>query len=270
MSDHKKYYNKYKKYKNKNKHMLNNIPTITVPKNTLLFRVVNEPVTDYAGVKLTHDIVNDIYNDKVNSYCIPKEYNVFFYTSPFIVDGLPQWFSSFKTIEVYAVNYDIKILSMIGNSKYNRSIRTTDNGVATSCNKITDSCLKSGRYYDLCLTEQLIKSRSDVLGWTAITKNDAKKFMKEYDNFDQDVKKYVQVGKDNRGVVGPVEIALYPLKKRKDNNVFISDVDTWLKQKDNFNYRHIITLDRDKKKIIEFMDRYAELNENTKFYEYKL
>ena len=264
-----KYYNKYKKYKKKNKHILNNIPTITIPKNTLLFRVVNEPITDYVGIKLTHDIVNDMYKDKVDSYCIPKEYNVFFYMSPFIVDGLPIWFESFKNIEIYILNNDIKVLSMIGNSKYNRSIRITKKEIATSCDKIKDSCIKIGRHYDLCLTEQLIKSRPDILGWTAITKNDAKKFMKEYSNFDQDKKKYVQLGKDNRGIEGPIELAIYPLKKRNNNNVFINDVNNWLKQ-DTFNYKHIITLERDKDKIIKFMNKHAKLNVNTKFYEYKL
>lgn len=270
------HYNKYIKYKKKNKKLMNKIkdtiPFIIVPKNTLLFRVVHDSITDFVGVKLTKENISEYEknNDNIGKYCIPKEYNVFFYLSPFVADGMPEWFSEFKNIEIYATNYDIKVLSLIGNSRYNRSMRYTSD-LATSCDKIDDSCI-SGRYYDLCFSQIMIKKYPEIMGWISVTRNDAKKFMNQLENGDlkdPDVKKYIHLTKDNRGVIGPAEIALYPLKKRINENKYIKDVDKWINNNE-FNYRHITKLPRDKQKIIEFMEQYSIFNEKTKFYEYRV
>ena len=51
------------------------IPTITIPKNTLLFRASKHLESDFVGVD-------------VGKLCIPPNYNVFFYYTPFAVDSV--------------------------------------------------------------------------------------------------------------------------------------------------------------------------------------
>jgi hypothetical protein len=69
--------------------------TFTIPKNTLLFRVVDNYKTDLFGVNLD------------NKSCIPFNYNIFFYFDPYTIDFIPQWYKNTKKIEVYATNEDI-------------------------------------------------------------------------------------------------------------------------------------------------------------------
>ena len=273
------YYGKYMKYKQKNNKMnhVKDVPFIIIPKNTLLFRVVNAPITDFIGVKLEENNISAFEKSKnnvnVGKYCIPKEFNVFFYMSPFIADGLSEWFKDFKNLEIYATNNDIKILSMIGNSKYNRSMRFTSD-LATSCDKVNDSCI-NGRYYDLCFSHNMIREHPSIMGWISVTRNDAKKFMNEIKNGnlkDREIINYIHLVKDNRGVLGPAEVAIYPLKKRINDNQYIneSDIDNWINNNEQFNYRHIVSLNRDKNIILDFMRQHAILNDRTKFYEYKI
>lgn len=264
------YFHKYLKYKHKNKIIIeqnlsndsDEVPILIIPKNTLLFRVVDDKITDFVGVKI---------DDK---YCIPKEFNVFFYFSPFIVDGLPIWFKDFKNLDIYVVNDDIKVLKLIEDSKYNRSIRAHTNvKIATSCDKIVNSCLK-GRQYDVCFTEYMLNKYPDVMGWIGITQNDSKKVINEMKNGalkDKEIKKYVHLMKDNRNVWGPAEVALYPLKNRSSSDLFtnIDQANDFI-SKNSFNYTHYATVERNKYKIIKFMKKNAKYNPITKFYELKI
>ena len=268
------YYHKYLKYKNKYLALKNNSmiggkinsntnepfdekSIIILPKGTLLFRVVEDPKTDFIGVP---------YDGK---HCIASSLNVFFYFSPFIVDGIPKWFKDFKDLHIYITTKDIRILSMINNSIYNRGSKTTGT-ILTTCDTIKSKCIK-GRPYDPCFTDAFLKEYPDVMGWVAITKNDSKKFKKELKHGvlnDNEKKKYIHLVPDNRGVSGPPELALYPTTKREIEDVIIDNPDEWMKNHE-FNYKHILTLKRDKKTLLEFMEKHSIYNSNTKFYTYK-
>ena len=66
------------------------VPLIELPEGTLLFRVVPDKSTDFTGVK-----VED------GSYCIPPQYNVFFYFDPFTAEIFPEYLGMIATVEVY-------------------------------------------------------------------------------------------------------------------------------------------------------------------------
>jgi hypothetical protein len=229
---------------------------IIIPKNTLLFRSVLDSTTDFTGIKL---------NDK---YCLPSSYNVFFYFSPFIIDGLPHWFKDYQTINVYITTHDIKILSLIKNSIYNRGSRIT-NTILTKCNLVKTSCLE-GREYDPCFTDIFMDKYPDVMGWIAISKGDGIKLKKEMSNgyvSDRKIRKYIHLTHDNRKVWGPPEVALYPLKNRIRNDKIIDNNKSkeWI-EKEEFNYKFLCTLDRKKETLIKFMEKYSIFDPQTLYY----
>lgn len=259
----------YLKYKSKYLALLNNDPMIggklysntnepfdersiiVLPKGTLLFRVVEDPKTDFIGVP---------YNKR--RHCIASSLNIFFYFSPFIVDGIPKWYKTFQDIHVYVTTRDIKILSLINRSIYNRGSKIIGS-ILTTCDTIKSRCVK-GRAYDPCFTNTFLKKYPDVMGWVGITKNDSKLFKESKLLSDPTMKQFVHLATDSRGVSGPPEIALYPTARRYMEDVIIDDPDKWMKEQE-FNYEYIFTFKRDKKRLLSFMKNHSKRNPNNNF-----
>jgi len=218
---------------------------ITLPKNTFLFRVVENPLTDFAG---------PLVDEK---HCMPKHYNVFFYTNPFAVDIFPEYLGHVPEIQVYKTTRELKILSLIQSSRYTRGSRLENNGVITSCNK-HKACIK-GRPYDACFTDSFLEKHSDVSGWVGVGKNDGLKIKEALKNNLKDVARYILLVSDRDGVLSSPEIALYPLQERQ-NEFTISKPIEWMKDQ-TFNYERVTSLQRDHSILKEFLDTKAKQND---------
>jgi len=229
----------------------NKIPILTIPSGTLLFRVTRDPYFDLAGVK------------NKEGYCLPKNMNIFFYSSPFIVNGIPEWFESFDNVVAYVTTKNIDVLSMIRNSIYDRGMRIHST-YATNCENIK-SCL-IGRPYDLCFTDLFFEEYSNVLGYIALARSDSDKFMSKYKSMNDDMKKYVLLEKDKRGVRGPPEISLYPLEKRQED-IIHNDPDNFIKT-NNYNIKMISILKRNDSSILDFMNKFALYDKTTNMFQY--
>jgi hypothetical protein len=111
------------------------IPVIIIPKNTLLFRVVLDQITDFIGIPLPgNKYENDTY--VTEKYVIYPQHNVFFYFSPYIADMIPKYFSEFKKLYVYVTTHDLINVSLISSYKYTRRIKYSKNDFMTGCDKI--------------------------------------------------------------------------------------------------------------------------------------
>ena len=223
------------------------IPVIKIPKGTLLFRAVLNPESDYTGV----------------NNCIPPQYNVFFYYSPFVVDGIPKWYSDIPNIQVYVAPHDLRIVSLLAPSKFTRASRLTNKQFMVPCNKTRKACLKP-RPYDPCFRDTFLEKNPSLVGWTALGSNDVKAYKQSVTNGILGNRiAYVPFTKDARGIVGPPELAIYPLKKRH-----MTDIPPPT-EKELFNYQHVATITRTGPDLENFMNQHAELVPGKWYYRYK-
>ena len=223
-------------------------PVIKIPKGTLLFRAVDNPETDYTGVK----------------GCFPPQYNVFFYFAPFVVDGI-HWYDLISDIQVYIATHDIEVVSLISPSKYTRASRLqkTKKQFMVSCSKTRKACLKP-RPYDPCFRESFLKKNPSILGWIAIGQTDIKSYADAVkEGKIGEGSKYVHSVRDARGLEGPPELAVYPLKVRSmEDTPPPKDISA-------FNYQHIATIPRKSQQLISFMEQHAEKVHGKWYYRYK-
>lgn len=216
------------------------VSLITIPENTLLFRVVEDWKTDFRGVKVNGE------------YCVPPQYSVFFYFDPFTGGASKHW-ENVKDIQVYKTTAPLKIISLILPSKINRGSRMTKGKVIKSCNKTRKSCLK-GRDYDPCFDEGFLEKNPSIVGSIGLGRSDTLKTNKEIENgVLTDVKEYIHVVKDMRGIEGPPEIALYPFRQRRSEDVKDADIKT-----EEYNYERVEALPRNKEAMKEFLEKNAE------------
>jgi hypothetical protein len=223
------------------------IPTITIPKGTLLFRSTLNQASDYEGV----------------DNCIPPQYNVFFYYSPFVVDGIPEWYESIPNMHIYVASHDLEIVSLISPSKFTRMTRLKKKQFMIPCNKTRKSCLKP-RVYDPCFRETFLEKHPEILGWTAIGKNDITAFKSSVkQGVLGDKVKYVHYVQDDRKLKGPPELAIYPLKERH-----MTDIQP-PKDKSLFNYELIKTVSRSGNDLEMFMKNHAVQVPGKWYYTYR-
>ena len=216
------------------------VSLITIPENTLLFRVVEDWKTDFRGVKVNGE------------YCVPPQYSVFFYFDPFTGGDSKHW-ENVKDIQVYKTTAPLKIISLILPSKINRGSRMTKGKVIKSCNKTRKSCLK-GRDYDPCFDEGFLEKNPSIVGSIGLGRSDTLKTNKEIENgVLTDVKEYIHVVKDMRGIEGPPEIALYPFRQRRSEDVKDADIKT-----EEYNYERVEALPRNKEAMKEFLEKNSE------------
>jgi hypothetical protein len=216
------------------------VSLITIPENTFLFRVVDDWKTDFRGVKVG------------DSHCVPPQYNVFFYFDPFTGGASKHW-ENVKDIQVYKTTAPLKIVSLISPSQLNRGSRMTKGKVIKSCNKTRKSCLK-GRDYDPCFDEDFLEKNPSIVGSIGLGRSDTLKTNQEIENgLLTDVKEYIHTVKDKRGIQGPPELALYPFRKRRSEDVKDANM-----EKEEYNYERVDTLARNKGAIKEFLSKNAE------------
>lgn len=223
------------------------IPVIKIPKGTLLFRGVTNPESDYNGV----------------NNCISPHYNVFFYFSPFVLDGISGWYDNIEDMQIYVASRDLRVASLLSPSKFTRKTRLTRKQFMVPCNKTRKSCIP-GREYDPCFRDSFMEKYPSLVGWTAIGHADIRDFKKTADTGKLGSRmKYVPFAKDARGLEGPPELALYPLKVRHKNDV-IPPTD-----KEEFNYKHIKELPRKGDSLEQFMEKHARKVEGKWYYMYR-
>ena len=230
------------------------VPVITIPKNTLLFRAVIHEEADYTG------------RDVGNRLCIPPNYNVFFYYTPFAVDSA-KWYDKIQNVEVCVATQDLTIVSLISPSEFSRSSRYEKQPFLLPCNsdKLKKACFKS-RTANPCFRDSFLEAFPNIVGYTSLAKEDADDLMASVKRGSlKRYAKYIPLKKDARGVEGTPEVVLYPLTKRSTQSIYIDHPEEW-KATQRFNYEHIATLNRNCEDRKVFMDKHAVLKDGKYMY----
>lgn len=231
------------------------VPIIIVPKGTLLFRATEHTEADYVG------------RDLGGRMCIPPNYNVFFYYSPYIIDSV-SWYDRIMNIEVCVATTDIKIVSLISPSKYTRTSRyDAKNPFLVPCDsdKLKKACFKS-RQADPCFRNEFLEEFPDIVGYTSIAKADADKLMASVKRGKlKKYAKYIPLAKDDRGIEGAPEVVLYPLVKRNPESIYIDHPESF-KGNNQYNYEFVATLNRNCDDREKFMKTHAILKDGKYMY----
>lgn len=236
------------------------VPIIHIPKGTLLFRATEHTEPDYVG--------REVRDESKRRLCIPPNYNVFTYYTPFAIDSV-KWYDRISHIEVVETTRDLKIVSLLSPSDYTRSSRfDSKQPFLLPCDsaKLKKACFKA-HASDPCFANEFIEKFPDIVGFTALAKEDADRLkvsmasgiLKRY-------KKYIPLAKDDRGVEGTPEVVLYPLTRRQPDDVFIDHPESF-KARSQYNYRYITSLNRNCTDRENFMKQHAVLKGD--HFEYK-
>lgn len=212
----------------------------TIPKGTLLFRTTHDYTSDFAGVPVN------------NVRCIPSQYNVFFYFNPFVIDSI-HWYEHLKDIAVYRTTHDIKVVLLLKPSKRTRADlrKGTKRSLIKSCSKTRKACIP-GREYDPCFSEEFLSKHPDIMGYVGVARKDSAQLRTGMKGILKPVAKYIQIAQDDRNFFGSPELALYPMRHRKDD-IYVKDPDTWIKSQ-SFNFEYIKTFERNQSVLSEFLD----------------
>jgi len=233
------------------------IPILRIPKGTLLFRATLHEESDYVG------------RDLGGRLCIPPNYNVFFYYTPFAIDSV-RWYNRIINVEVCVTTRELKIVSLISPSKFTRTSRFDEKQpFLLPCNsdKLKKACFKN-REVDPCFRDSFIEEFPDVVGYTSIANKDAEKLMDAIKHGSlKKYAKYIPLTKDDRGIQGTPEVVLYPLTKRRTESIYIDHPESF-KGSSEYNYKYITSLNRNCEDREKFMKEHAVLKEG-KYYIYK-
>ena len=189
----------------------------TIPKGTLLFRLVESPEDDVRGVPLAD-----------GTRCLTPNQNVFFYPNPFVAKlALAGWVNDFKAVTVYKLVRDVKVLWLLLPSKNTREMKNTKRNFITRCSNVPKGCLTKPRNgYDPCLSSTLIKKYPEIVGIVGIARSDAARLK---DNLKRRttrrIRKYMKPAKDASGVESVPEIILHPLAQRPQKDVIVREGD---------------------------------------------
>jgi hypothetical protein len=230
----------------------------TIPKGTLLFRLVENPEDDIRGPKLPD-----------GTRCLTPHYHVYFYPNPFMGKlSLDKWLSEFKQIRVYITQKDIKVLSLLKPSQYTRRHKAKNRTFVKRCDRVPKGCLPrplSG--YNPCLSESMVKNHPEIVGITSIAFADAARLHRNIQRgkTQRNNLKYFKNATDADGNVAPPEIAIHPMVKRPSKDVITtdeSDIETNYKLMKSFGVNDNTTLQN-------FMEKHAVYNPETHYYTYK-
>jgi hypothetical protein len=230
----------------------------TIPKGTLLFRLVKRPLDDTRGVLLDD-----------GSRCIIPNYNVFFYPNPFVVKlTLGKWLKNEdlgQYIYVYTLTRDIKILKLVKPSKYSRGHKGTKKNFIKTCSSVPKGCMpRSLSSYDPCLSDTMISKYPDVVGIMGIPAADARELKKSIKKTSKRVKNFFKLTEDSLGIRGIPELVLHPLVKRPSQQIIVKDTDVL-----ENNYKLLTKIDvNNEAKLLKFMDEHAIYNSETFYYTY--
>jgi hypothetical protein len=230
----------------------------TIPKGTLLFRLVKRPLDDTRGIPLDD-----------GTRCIIPNYNVFFYPNPFAIKiALGKWLKNEDAgdyIYIYTLSRDIKVLKLINPSKYSRGHKGTKRNFIKTCSTVPRGCMtRSLSTYDPCLSDTIISKYPEVVGIMGIPAADARELKKSLKKTSKRVSKFFKLAEDSLGVKGIPELVLHPLVKRPSQQVIVKDTDVL-----ENNYKLLTKIDiNNEAKLLKFMDRHAVYNPDTFYYNY--
>ena len=226
----------------------------TIPKGTLLFRLVESPENDMRGVPLAD-----------GTRCLTPNQNVFFYPNPFVAKlALAGWVNDLKTVTVYKLVRDVKVLWLLLPSKNTRAMKSTKRNFITRCSNVPKGCLTKPRNaYDPCLSSTLIKKYPDIVGIVGIATTDAARLKENLKRrTTRRVRKYMKPAKDATGTESVPEIILHPLAQRPQKDVIVHEDDVL----DN-NYQKVGQYNlTDESTLSKLLDS-AQFNTETFFYQ---
>jgi hypothetical protein len=226
----------------------------TIPKGTLLFRLVENPEDDVRGVPLAD-----------GTRCLTPNQNVFFYPNPFVAKlALAGWVNDFKTMTVYKLTHDVKVLWLLTPSKNTRAMKSTKRNFITRCSNVPKGCLTKPRNpYDPCLSSTIIKKYPEIVGMVGVSTNDAKRLKQNLKrNTTRRVRKYMQPATDASGTKSVPELVLHPLVQRPQKDLIVHEGDVL-----ENNYQKIGEYKlADEQALSAFMDK-AKFNPDTFFYQ---
>jgi hypothetical protein len=235
----------------------------TIPKGTILFRLVKEPENDTRGIPLED-----------GKRCITPNQNIFFYPEPFTGKltwgNLPKskshWFDELKNIIVYEVTRDIKILWLLLPSKNTRGAKATERNFIKRCSKVSQGCLPKPRNaYDPCVSDTIVKKYPEIVGMMGIANADGiflRKNMKRNRKMTQRVQKYMHFAKDANGANSTPELILHPLVRRPPKDVIVHEGDVL---ENNYKQIGVYNL-QDEQALKNFMAK-LHYNPDTFFYQ---
>jgi|APCry1669191961_1035387.scaffolds.fasta_scaffold00002_24 hypothetical protein len=222
----------------------------TIPKGTVLFRIVANPDDDTRGYPLPD-----------GTRCITPNQNVFFYPNPFVGKlTLGKWFSEMKTVVAYELVQDVKVLWLLSPSKNTRLLKNTRRNFLKPCSKVPKGCLPKARNaYDACVSSTIIKKYPEIVGMAEISINDARELKR---NKTQRNRKYMRTTSDATGTKSVPELVLHPLSQRPQKDVIVHEGDVL-----ENNYRTIGEYKlADEAALRSFMDT-LKYNPDTFFYQ---
>ena len=228
----------------------------TVPKGTLMFRLVKKPEDDLRGPLLAD-----------GTRCIIPNWHVFFYPNPFIGKiALGIWTAKLQNVYAYVLTQDVKVVWLLNPSKYTRNTKNTRRTFLTRCNRIPKGCLpRPLNWYNPCFSETIIKKYPDVVGMMAIAAPDAERARHGLRRITRKAHKYFHNAIDSAGSSSPPELILHPLKTVSSKDVIIKPED---KLENNFKVIKRFKVN-DTHTLIKFMEEHAVYNPDTFFYTYK-
>lgn len=228
----------------------------TIPKGTLLFRLVNHPTDDVRGVPLGD-----------GTRCITPNYNVFFFPNPFAGKVmLNVWSAGFDRIRIYILKKDVKVLRLLLPAKQTRVSKNTRRNFIGRCGWLSKGCLpKKLKPYDPCMGNFMIKNHPDVVGMIDLAVGDYGRLQNGLKTMKQSKKKYFHLAKDAIGIESIPEIIMHPLTVRPQKDIIVKEGDVL---ETNFELMKTIHLSKEAE-LIEFMETHAVYNPETFFYTYK-
>lgn len=228
----------------------------TLPKGTVLYR----------GVKTTDTLYQDLYGTQMKdgSFCLPPEYNVFFYPFPF-ADVIIKQDEGYSHVLVYVTLHDIQLAAFLSPSPMRRSDRVQDEGPITSCFDIpSHGCGLSGRHYDPCFKPDFRAAHPDVSGMIAIADMDRRTFLGIVNDFKKGTplrkyfNQYVSAYTDRTNRPGIPELILYPLTTRGTADTMTpkgTKIEAWYDMHaDTASYALWRIIPRDDDSILAFME----------------
>ena len=195
--------------------------TTILPAGTLLFR----------GIQGHHQIFTDFLGmpkPAERKYCLPLNYNVFFYPFPFVDQTVEE---DFKAMVVYVLLHDVEVACYINPVPMVRGDKSMSENPVQPCSKVTYGCGTPGRAYDPCFRDRFLKQNPSVTGMIAIAGADREVLLAQMviDGMDSGMgyyyNKYFSLYTDSHSLLpGVPEIILYPRKTRasKDTKVPMS------------------------------------------------
>ena len=228
----------------------------TLPKGTLMFRLVKKPEDDLRGPALPD-----------GTRCIVPNWHVFFYPNPFIGKiSLGIWTAKLKKISVYVLTRDVKVVWLLNPSKFTRNTKNTRRTFLKRCNKVPRGCLpRDMDWYNPCFSDTIIKKYPDVVGMMAIAPPDAERAREGINRLTRKARKYFHEAKDAAGSSSPPELILHPLSTVSSKDVIVKPDD---KLENNFEMIKQFKCN-DTDVLIKFMEKHAVFNPETFFYTYK-